>query len=432
VLCPLAALGGRTAVAAAIFAIASLLLALAIRPAILDGASFRTLDALLLGIAVAIASQIIPLPSAIVGFVSPHATALVERIWLISTPSAWPSLSIDRASTLWAGMIVVGAFALFFTARTVVSRGGLRRTVRGVSALGFLFSALAIAQAATAGRLIYWRFPTEHEGPLPFGPFVNRNHFATWVIMAAPLCLGYIIARAAGSEGTTGEFMNRRARIARLADGRMLWLTAAATLMVVALLASLSRSGIAALIGAFVVLCAAQRKRSSLRRAWWILALVALVVGFALSRADLSAVAGRFAESRTGVRDRLRIWNDTVPMVEDFWLFGTGAGTYRTAMLYYQRGDRTVQFNQAHNHYLQIAAEGGVVLAILVGAALVALAAAVRKQLDVDSSGTFWLRAGAACGLLAVALQSVWETGLVMPANAALAAVLAAIATHER
>ena len=42
------------------------------------------------------------------------------------------------------------------------------------------------------------------------------------------------------------------------------------------------------------------------------------------------------------------------------------------------------------------------------------------------------IRVGAACGLGAVALQSVWETGLVMPANAALAALLAAIVVHER
>jgi hypothetical protein len=55
----------------------------------------------------------------------------------------------------------------------------------------------------------------------------------------------------------------------------------------------------------------------------------------------------------------------------------------------------------------------------------------VRERLP-DASGTYWIRAGAATGLLAVALQSFWETGLVMPANAALAAVLAAIAVHER
>jgi len=65
-------------------------------------------------------------------------------------------------------------------------------------------------------------------------------------------------------------------------------------------------------------------------------------------------------------------------------------------------------------------------------AAIVALAAATRAQLSVDRSGAYWIRAGAACGLTAVALQSLWETGLVMPANAALAAVIAAIASYER
>lgn len=101
-------------------------------------------------------------------------------------------------------------------------------------------------------------------------------------------------------------------------------------------------------------------------------------------------------------------------------------------MLYYQRAERTVPFNQAHNHYLQAAAEDGLVLLGLVAVALIALAGAVGERLTSDATGAYWIRAGAACGLLAVALQSLWETGLVMPANAALAAVLAAIASHER
>jgi hypothetical protein len=40
------------------------------------------------------------------------------------------------------------------------------------------------------------------------------------------------------------------------------------------------------------------------------------------------------------------------------------------------------------------------------------------------------MRAGALAGIAAVLLQSVWETGLRMPANALLAALLAAVATH--
>jgi membrane associated rhomboid family serine protease len=79
-----------------------------------------------------------------------------------------------------------------------------------------------------------------------------------------------------------------------------------------------------------------------------------------------------------------------------------------------------------------VAAEGGL---LLVGTLVVALAAfvgAAGERLTNEASGVFWIRAGAACGLGAVALQSVWETGLVMPANAALAALLAALVVHER
>jgi len=157
-----------------------------------------------------------------------------------------------------------------------------------------------------------------------------------------------------------------------------------------------------------------------------------LTIGLGISRADLPALADRFTRSGSSVENRLRIWRDTRPVVRDFWLIGTGVGTYRTAMLYYQRSERVVQFNQAHNHYLQATAEGGMVLLALIGCAGIGLARAVRERLASDNSGTYWIRAGAATGLLAVALQSLWETGLVMPANAALAAVLAALAVHER
>jgi O-antigen ligase len=90
-----------------------------------------------------------------------------------------------------------------------------------------------------------------------------------------------------------------------------------------------------------------------------------------------------------------------------------------------------VRFNQAHNHYVQVAAEGGLLLA---GPMFIALAVYTReawRRLWDDGSGVYWIRAGAFCGLAGVAAQSVWETGLVTPANAALAAVLAAIVVHQ-
>ena len=389
----------------------------------------RTLDYIVAAIAILTILQAVPVPRSILDVVSPHRAAIRMRLTLgPEATSSWQPLSIDQQATIWASLVTLGAFALFFAARRVFAHGGMRPTVRGISALGLGLSAVALAQAATAGRLIYWRFPTEYEGPLPFGPFVNRNHFATWVIMAAPLCLGCIAARA--HQHDAPDFINRRTRLARLADGRTLWLTAAAAIMISALLATLSRSGILSLAVAVVMSAGLWWRRAAGRR-WWAGVGLAVAIGLGVARADLPALAERVTGSGSSIQNRVRIWTDTLPVVRDFWLTGTGAGTYRTAMLYYQRSPRVVQFNQAHNHYLQAAAEGGGLLLGLVACALLALGRAVRHR-SSEIHRTQWIRAGATTGLIAVALQSIWETGLVMPANAALAAVLAAVAVHQR
>jgi hypothetical protein len=51
-------------------------------------------------------------------------------------------------------------------------------------------------------------------------------------------------------------------------------------------------------------------------------------------------------------------------------------------------------------------------------------------SLRSDRSGMHWVRLGALSGLFGVAAQSLLETGLTTPANAVLAGILAAIATH--
>ena len=431
---PLVAFGGRSSTTAIAFGISCLVLVAFVRGRseyaglLLD----RRLERTLLALVMIVALTRVPLPSSIVAIMSPHAAAVRSALSLgDGAPGAFLPLTIDSSDTTWAWMVLLGATAFFFVACALFRRGGVRQVVRAVSAVGFAVSLLAIAQAATAGRNIYWRFPTEFEGPLPFGPFVNRNHFATWAIMALPLCLGYITARAGAVTGEP-EHVNARRRLAHAIDPRMGWLMAAAVTMLIALLLSLSRSAALALGVSTVMTVVLCRQRLDPRRRRRVLAIAAIVVLFGLAWADIPALRERVAGAQTGMANRLTIWRETLPIVRDFWLTGTGAGTYQRAMFVYQQSTRAVYFNQAHNHYLQVAAEGGL---LLVGTLFVALAAfvrAARERLRSEASGVFWIRAGAACGLGAVALQSVWETGLVMPANAALAALLAALVVHER
>jgi O-antigen ligase len=118
-------------------------------------------------------------------------------------------------------------------------------------------------------------------------------------------------------------------------------------------------------------------------------------------------------------------------IIRDFWLTGTGAGTYVTSMVLYQRSSPGWLYNQAHNHYLQLVSEGGLLLGVPAFAALVFFTREAWRRLGSDDSGMFWIRAGAFCGLAGVAAQSLFETGLTMPANAALAGIAAAIVVHD-
>jgi len=56
----------------------------------------------------------------------------------------------------------------------------------------------------------------------------------------------------------------------------------------------------------------------------------------------------------------------------------------------------------------------------------------IVRLLRGDRTAMFWVRVGAVSGMIAVAVQSVWDTGLRMPANAVLLALLAAIALHVK
>ena len=374
--------------------------------------------------------QLIPLPAAIVDLVSPQARN-VWRALAFVVPASLP-LSVDSRGGVWAAIVAGCTLVTFMAAREAFARGGVRRVIRAVAAIGLVVSAIALAQEATGGGLMYWRWRPIEEGAEPFGPFVNRNHFGTWIVLAVPLVLGYLAAHATVHQRVSA-MARWPSRIRAYADARMIWLIAAVVFMLVALAVTLSRS---ALFGLAVAIAAAPWFRPSDARVTethpgrWIAAGLLLAAAVALVRVDPATLGARLAAAPVSIAGRLVIWRDTIPVIRDFWLTGTGAGTYETVMLVYQRSSLEVRFNQAHNHYLQLAAEGGLLLAVPLLMGLVAWSRAAAAAMRNDASGMYFVRAGACCGLAGAAAQSIWETGLTTPANALLAAVLAAIVVH--
>jgi O-antigen ligase len=161
------------------------------------------------------------------------------------------------------------------------------------------------------------------------------------------------------------------------------------------------------------------------------LALLVLLSG-AVQWAGVDATVSRIMHASVDMPGRLAAWRDTLQIVRDFPVFGTGVGTYGWAMLVYQTGDRSQIFFEAHNDYLQILAEGGILLAVPVALSLGAIVYTIRRRFKArrDDILTYWLRVGAVAGLSGMAVQSTLEFSLQLMGNFVLFALIAAVAMH--
>jgi O-Antigen ligase len=406
----------------------AILLALS-RPSILSRAT-RALDAALVACLVVIALQLVPLGVSLRTRLAPSAVAYDRLVRVVpggvtAAARAGPT-SVRPAATALALGVVAGAVLCFWSARAMLERGGVRTTIRGIAWMGCITVPVAVIQHLMEPHLFYLRWPTGSGNALPFTPFVNRNDFAGWLILALPLVMGYAAARIHSRVREGDKF-----DVEMLFDGTGMLLTLSIFLMTAGVLASMSRSALAGAGAGTLLLLGITRAYLNRRAAAAVLiavgAVLALAVWFGTPGALAERVGGTLSE---GLDGRLSVWRQTWPMVVDFWPMGSGVGTYQPVMLLYQTSSRHFYISHADNEFLQIVAEGGAPLAVAVACVLIAGGTLIGRRLRADRSPVFWIRAGAASGLLAFAVQNLFEMTMRVPANAVLLVTLAAMATH--
>lgn len=412
------------------------LLMLVVRPSVARDPRDRPIDLALIALAAAILLQLVPLPLSILRVIDPNALR-VRAALFVAPPDAMSlaPITIDPGDTAAALAIVGGAVMLFWVCRHICEEGGAGRIIRALAIFGLLAALTAIIQRAENQELIYGLWRPQEAGARPYGPFVNRNHFATWIIMACPLVFGYLVARAPVS--AMSEQLSQKIAFALKQLGSMrAWLVSSVCLMTLAVMLSTSRSGIAGLIAGLTLSVWLTRSRhreeeQGLQIRRWTVFQGAVLVLVILSFANFNSLATRFDQTvGVGPGGRAAIWRVTWSMIQDFPLTGTGAGTFRRAVLAYDPPNPGYSTTSAHNHYLQVAAEGGALLLIPVAGLVTCFGRRIWRVLREDTSSTRLMRAGAMSGLFAVMVQNLWETGLLMPANAMLFAVLGAVAVH--
>jgi tetratricopeptide (TPR) repeat protein len=227
---------------------------------------------------------------------------------------------------------------------------------------------------------------------------------------------------------------------------RVLWLSSrdasetlltgfAIAVMAISTVATASRSGficlalVIAMLGWWMI-----RRQPSGSRKMFGFAHLLVVLFAAVSLGGIEILAGRlYNTSWSNLDGRLDLWQDTIRVVRDFPLTGTGLNSYGIAMLHYQTLQDGSQYIEAHNDYLQILAEGGLLLGLPILLTLLLFIREVWRRFreGVDDTRAYWLRAGAVTGLCAIAIQESSDFTLQMPGAAVLFVVLAAIAIHR-
>lgn len=392
-----------------------------------DGAAHRltTVDRLVLALLALFALHMVPLPPWLWSALPGRELAAMADRQVFGVPQ-WRPLSIDPSATLDSLLMLLPALAVYCAAR----RGDEER--RRALLAGTL---LALIAAISAGLLQLalpdgaLQFYPRGDYANPVGFFTNRNHQATFLLMALPLAALLLD----GGPGGRGEGRSGLPLLFALALG-----------VAIAALVTGSRSGAALLPVALAATALGwlgmQPGRvdagPGARRLWLVLAMLgAIMLGLGLlaaSGADsLSAVLrrGEVAEDQ-----RFDFWPLVAGAGAAFWPLGSGIGTFLEGYEMHEplSALSPLYLNHAHNDYLEIFLEAGIPGLILALVAIAELAALAWRAWRRDGSAGVRPARLAAVALLLPVLHSLVDYPLRTISITCLFALAAAMLASVR
>ena len=331
-------------------------------------------------------------------------------VQVIFRASAYPHDTLSEALLYCAyGMLC------FLSGQTLLRSAQARKLAVIFAVYGFVIAALALLQGVAPNGKLYWiRQP--RIGGWIYGPYVNHNHYAGLMELLVPIPLVLSVTRLAHEKE-------------RIAAG----IAAAAMTGTVFLCGS--RGGMLAILAEFVVLTVVVvRQKKGIRLALGVGAFAVVLLSL-LTWLGGKELTARFisisAETRSEISGgtRLTIDRDALHMFRDKPVMGWGLGTFPVVYPQFRTFYTNFFVNEAHNDYLQLRVETGLLgFGTMVWFLIVLYRNALRKVGNwmSDLSGAVTL----ACmlGFTGILIHSVFDFNLQIPANAALFYVFCTIA----
>ena len=280
---------------------------------------------------------------------------------------------------------------------------------------GFFVAAFGILQHLAFNGKLYW-FREMHYGGIPFGPYVNRNHFAGFAELIIPIALLPLV-------------------LGKVRRERWFVIGLFAVIPIGALFLSASRGGILSFVLELALIALWIAFRGGVGKQTIAGAAVLLAALLLVSWLGVGQILQRFSSMQSlevSEGKRAAMGRDTWHIFLDHPLVGTGLGTLQTVFPPYETLYDGKIVNHTHNDYLEALAETGSLGGLCCLWFLVVLFIEARRhifQLEQSFATVFQLAAIVACiGFLA---HSLVDFNLHIPANALLFFCMAYLATAD-
>jgi O-antigen ligase len=307
---------------------------------------------------------------------------------------------------------------LCFLAAQTLLRGSQARTLAFIfCAYGAALAGFSLIQGLSSNGKLYWiRQP--RMGGWIYGPYVNHNHYAGLIEMLVPIPLVLALTRLASSRTRTAA-------------------AAIAAVMVGTVFLSGSRGGMLAIVAELVILAVVSvKQKRGLRTAIGIGVFLTIVValliwigGGELSR-RISTVGMSHSEISADVR--FNIDRDGFRMFLKKPVLGWGLGAFPVVYPQFRTFYTNFFVNEAHNDYLQLLVEMGLLgFGTMLWFLLTLYSRALKKIRNWTSEMSGATALACVLGLSGILVHSVFDFNMQIPANAALFYVLCTIAAAK-
>ncbi len=370
-------------------------------------------------------AQTLPLPADVLRLLSP------QSLDIHSMTQSYSSLSLDVHATRQSALKTLCYLLIFCLTLLLVNDKPRIKLLAQVIVLGGVFQAGYGALMTLSGLEYGFFIEKEAYRGVATGTFINRNHLAGYLEMCLAVGVGLMLAEL--SKRTVVDWRDRARHLLTTLLGSKALVRLALVVMVIGLVLTHSRMGNTAflvsltVVGTFYLFVIRRITRGSMIFFASLLVIDLLVVG---NFFGIEEVVERLQETTLAGDLRVELSRDTLAIVQDFPLTGTGAGSFYSTYPLYNSGEVSPAFyRHAHNDYLQFASEFGLAALTLLGfSVLASLWAAVTAQIVRRDRLLQGMGFAATMGIIALLIHSAVDFNLQIPANAAMFVVLMALA----